>query len=429
MTKNDAYFISNFCYNLRTVNWIALSLLSKLFAFLVTAFALGTWPTAVGFIGTETNRNWGITEQVISDAVSPHILSGHFPELLEIPNGLVNEPLKINYTIDYELQSHAESLLEKYNPDHGVFVAINPDNGHVLAMAESHRDGRQENLFAVKNTFPGASIFKIVTAIAAINEGLATKASVFPFNGKGTSFYKKNVFNHQDGKWTRHYTLNESFAKSVNTVFGRLGAVHLDADMLIDYARKLGFNAQFAADFEFASGIVTANPKDQWQVAELASGYSDQNTLSPVHGAVLGALAINQGYLVAPVLVESLTDSSGIPIYFKEFPNKTAVIAPDTARQLGSMMQSTIRIGSAKRSFGKLPKAYYDDVVVGGKTGSLTGLEPKGKYDWFVGYADKDNRKIAYAMLCINKEKWYVKSARFVRDIIEFYYRPLDNNA
>ncbi|MCY4218794.1 MAG: penicillin-binding transpeptidase domain-containing protein [Gammaproteobacteria bacterium] len=405
-----------------------MSFLTKLFTFLITAFALGTWPTAIGFIGPETNRNWGITEQTISDAISPYLLSRNLPERIDIPNQIVDEPLTVNYTFDQNLQDHAEYLLEKYNPDYGVFVAINPDNGNVLAMAESRRDGLKEELFALKNTFPGASIYKIVTALAAVNEGVASENTIIPFNGKGTSFYKKNVFDHKDGKWTRKYTLNESFAKSVNSVFGRLGAVYLKADTMLEYADKLGFNQRFSSDFAFESGTVNTNPDDSWQIAELASGYTRENTLSPMHGAVLGALAINQGYLVNPVIVQSLTDSSGIPIYYHEKPNKSSVIHTKTAEQLKSMMQSTIQIGSAKRSFGKLSGDSFKGMTVGGKTGSLTGTDPKGRYDWFVGFAHKEDRKIAYAMLCINKEKWYIKSARFVREILKYYYRPPNQN-
>lgn len=403
--------------------------MSKLLSFFATAFALGIWPSAVGFIGSETNRNWGITEQIISNALSPHLLSQDLPEYLEIPNGIVQEPLKVNYTFDRNLQNHAQALLKKYNPDYGVFVALDPENGHVLAMAESRRDGLDDESLAIKNTFPSASIFKIVTAIAALNENLAAESTVIPFNGKGTSFYKKHVFNHKDGKWTRHYTLNESFAKSVNSVFGRLGTMYLDAETMLRYAYQLGFNGQFASDFKFASGEVNIDPEDRWQVAELASGYTRNSTLSPIHGAVLGALAVNQGHLLAPVIVQSMTDSSGIPIYYNEAPNKTAVMEAETAQQLKSMMESTIRIGSAKRSFGKLRGDDYKDLSVGGKTGSLTGFEPKGRYDWFVGFADKQNRKIAYAMLCINKEKWYVKSARFVRDMLHYYYQSTNDSA
>ena len=61
---------------------------------------------------------------------------------------------------------------------------------------------------------------------------------------------------------------------------------------------------------------------------------------------------------------------------------------------------------------------------MGGKTGSLTGTNPPGRYDWFVGFAERGNRKIAFATLCINKEKWYVRSTRLSRELLEFFFRP-----
>ena len=62
------------------------------------------------------------------------------------------------------------------------------------------------------------------------------------------------------------------------------------------------------------------------------------------------------------------------------------------------------------------------NVEVGGKTGTLSGTNPTGKYDWFVGYAQRNSRKLAYAVLCINEEKWYVKSAYVARKAIEHYF-------
>ena len=61
---------------------------------------------------------------------------------------------------------------------------------------------------------------------------------------------------------------------------------------------------------------------------------------------------------------------------------------------------------------------------MGGKTGSLTGLTPRGKNDWFVGYAAQDERRIAFAALTVNKERWRVKSAYLARKVIEVYFEP-----
>lgn len=60
---------------------------------------------------------------------------------------------------------------------------------------------------------------------------------------------------------------------------------------------------------------------------------------------------------------------------------------------------------------------------MGGKTGSLTGMSPKGKYDWFMGYASDGNHKIALCALTINEDTWRVKSSFLARTYIESYFR------
>ena len=155
----------------------------------------------------------------------------------------------------------------------------------------------------------------------------------------------------------------------------------------------------------------------------MASGYTTRNTLSPLHGAALAATAANGGNLVAPALVQAIIGPNGVPLYWREQPAKSRVMSERTARQLKKMMRATVVSGSAKRSFSGFNRGALKDVVIGGKTGSLTGFAPQGKYDWFVGFAEMGERKIAYAALCINKKRWYVKSTRLARELLEFYFR------
>ena len=76
----------------------------------------------------------------------------------------------------------------------------------------------------------------------------------------------------------------------------------------------------------------------------------------------------------------------------------------------------------------------FTDGKVTGKTGSLTGMSPKGRHDWFVGYGvAADGRRIAFASLIINKEKWYVRSSYVARKFLEHYFTntpsPVDIDA
>lgn len=382
----------------------------------------------MSLVSHEKTHYFQINEARISPVISEAVARHELPDTIHIPGVDIAGGLRVDYTINPALQDEAERLLRKHNPDYGVFVAIDPDTGRVLAMADSARDGLNHGNLSIANTYPAASVSKIITAVAVLNEGEADVATIIPYNGKATSLYKKHVFDHQSNKWTRKPTLRESFAKSVNTVFGRLGAVDLGGETLLDYFYRMGFNARFASDFNFNNGAIDLEAQDPWQVAESAAGYTTRNTLSPLHAAVLAATAINGGKLVAPVLVSRITGPNGIPLYEQALPATSAAMEPGTARKLDKLMQETVRKGSARKSFRKFHRGHLEQVKVGGKTGSLTGFQPRGRYDWFVGYGQLNDRKIAFAALCINKDKWYVKSARLAREMLEFYFDP-DNIA
>lgn len=390
------------------------------------ALAAATLPSDISAVSTERGVSWGIDRQSLAAALTPAIAANRYPARIALPTVELPGALTVQYTIDPALQDEAHRLLKKYKPDYGIFVALEPDSGRVLAMASSVRagvaPGDVDNMTMV-NSYPAASISKIITAVAAIDAGKTTPASIIPFNGKTTSLYKNHVFKHRDNRWTRKFSFEESFAKSVNSVFGRLGAVHVGGDAMLSVAERLGFNGAFASDFEFANGIVELDTADQWQVAEMASGYTRRNTLSPLHGAALAATAINGGQLIAPGVVHAVLGPNGVPLYWHERPARAEVMRAETAEELKRLMRATVIRGSARRSFAGFHRGEFKHALVGGKTGSLRGFEPKGEYDWFVGFGELGAHKIAFAALCINKKRWYVKSTRLARELLEFYFR------
>ncbi|MEE9446773.1 MAG: penicillin-binding transpeptidase domain-containing protein [Arenicellales bacterium] len=361
-----------------------------------------------------------IDKAFLRDALSGYIEAGEFPSQI----GLNNQNLYINYTLDNDLQKWAEARLDTYNPDYGVFVALDPDTGKILALANSRRDNQPSASLAFKATYPAASTFKIITAAAALEEGVANPNTIFSFNGKSTSLYKSQVFHPKENKWTRRMNFKTAFAKSVNPIFGRLGAIELGADKLLAYAQRFGFNAKFVSDFEFDNGTITLDTEDQWQAAETASGYTRRNTLSPIHGAAIAASIANGGKLISPSIIESVTDARNQVLYSSDQPQAIQVLSEQSAQSMQTLMNATMKVGTGRKTFRTFhTKQKYKDVITGGKSGHLSGKEPKGSYDWFIGYGERGTQKIAYAMLCINKEKWYVKSSKFARDAMEHFFK------
>ncbi len=365
-----------------------------------------------------------IDKAFIRTAITPYIERAEFPENIGVFVNEQAEQLQIEYTLDQTLQAWVQQRLQRYNPDYGAFVALDPDSGDVLAMVENHRNpGVEMPNTALQATYPAASVFKIVTAAALLEENLAQPDTTYSFSGKSTSLYKRQVERIKSSGGDRVVTLTKAFAKSINPVFGHIGAEEVGGDNLKRYAEKFGFNAAFVTDFEFDNGHIDLNIDDPWQIVESASGYTRRNTLSPMHGAVIAASVINGGDLIAPRVVQQVDNDSGQPIFIAGAPARLQSITSKTAADLQQLMEATIKVGTGRKSFRGFFDKDNESITVGGKTGSLNGLNPKGTYDWFVGYAHKGNKRIAFAMLCINQEKWYVKSSRFTREVLDQYFK------
>ena len=272
----------------------------------------------------------------------------------------------------------------------------------------------------MRANYPAASVFKIVTAAAVLDHGKATADTIVPYNGRRSTLYKSQVLRHRDGKWTRHPTLRTAFAESINPVFGRIGVFDLGAPLLNDYAKRFGFNTDLSYDLQIP--ISTSQPSDDaWEIAETASGYTERNTLSPLHGAMIASTVINDGRMRLPYVVAKMTGKNGVLLYAAE-PREEVVMQPSAAREMRLLMQETVKRGSARNAFRKFYRGPLTDIEVGGKTGSLTGWSPEGRHDWFVGYASLHDRKIAFAALTINKKYWTVKSSFVARKAIEAYF-------
>lgn len=374
----------------------------------------------MGTVEHSRNQIWGIDQAVVKDDVGQYVQKNEYPASLKL-SPLPDKTARVYYNIDPDLQAAVVGQLEKYRPDYGMVVAIDARSGKILAMADIRRDGEAHENLSLRATYPAASVFKTVTAAAAIDLGEVKASTVLPYNGKTTTLYKKNVLSHRNNKWTRHDTLEESFSKSVNTVFARLGIFTVGGDRLKEYSERFQFNHPLDIDVPLQVSTIEMDPGEDWSIAETASGYTRGTNISPVHGALMAATVVNDGIMPMPRLVDAITDEYGIILFESEPGEPRAVIKPETASEVRKLMRETVVSGSASKPFRGFSKR-FGHVEVGGKTGSLTGFHPEGKYDWFVGYATDGERKIAYAALCINKEYWYVKSSYLARQLVESYF-------
>jgi cell division protein FtsI/penicillin-binding protein 2 len=378
------------------------------------------WMTPVA---TALNLKPTIRKKDIAKALAEKGVSPGLPTDLVLDLKGRHYPVTVDYAIHSGLSEEMAKLFQKYRPDYGAFVAMDATTGRVLALLSYSADGTlsDQNL-ALRATFPSASVFKIVTAAAAIAERKMNAGSIVSFNGRAHTLYKRNIFSDTVNRWTTHMTLKEAFARSVNAVFGKLGVFIVGPTELKSYAEKFGFNRALSTDIPVQEGRAEIT-EDPWEIAEAASGFTKHNTMSPLQGALIASAIANDGRLMEPYVVSSLRNEEGETVYVGGPRLSDVVIDPQTAAEMKILMRETVSSGTGRGSFRGFKRSAYGDIDVGGKTGSLTGNDPAGRYDWFVGYGVAGEHRLALASLIISKEYWKVKSTVLARKAIEVFFR------
>lgn len=362
----------------------------------------------------------------IAKSIGDIVRHNKFPENVEMQWDGKQVKAQIHLGIDKEMQKEAEKLLKTYKPDYAAIVMMDAVTGRILAMTSFQKDDPNAENWTLKANFPAASVFKVVTATAAVDKAGVSPQHKINFNGGNYTLYRKNVMSDKVTKWTRAITLKEAFARSINTAFGRLSLETLHPVDINDYASRFMFNQEIPSDFPVDMGVAYVPPEKSFELTEVASGYNKTNRMSPVQGAMIAAAVANDGKMVIPYLVQNITDEQGQNLYQAEPLDNGHIMTAESALKVRELMGETVTAGTSRKSFRKLVRnKNFKTIEMGGKTGHLTGENPKGRVDWFVGYAMDETNKIAIAAVSVNKEKWTVKSAELGQNMFKKYYGPI----
>ena len=368
------------------------------------------------------NKQWLDKDEV--QAILEHHQWKDFSQKLQpVYDGLTK--YYVVHSLDLDLQNYISEKLYTRTSRYIGIVVSDANTGKIKAMVYLDKTDPNNNP-CISDTFPAASVFKIISAAAALEIKDFSADQKFPYNGRSHTLYKsqlKNKTNH----YTNWVTFQEAFAKSVNPVFGKIGTHYLKKDGLEDYAQAFGFNENI--DFEMPlvpSTAVVKNESYHW--AEVASGFNQQTVLTPVHGAIIAGTVINGGVLVEPTIVERMMNSEAQMVYQGHTTYVRQAIFPETAKSLQGMMNATIRYGTSSKSF----RGYRKDKIlskldIGGKTGSMDNQTHDVRFDWFVGYAaeKQGNEKIAVSVIVAHDKYIGTKSSRYARMIMKHYFQKL----
>ncbi len=325
-------------------------------------------------------------------------------------------------TTDAELQQKITWLLNRAKVPFGAAVVIDVKTGDVLALAdrldERHpvapklERGGPPHL-ALRAVAPAASVFKIVTAAALIEDAGVSPTRAYPYKKAVRRLHKAHLEKLDAG--AQKGTLTEAIAKSNNGLIARLADQKLDRETLDAAARRFGFNQ--VVPFPLVTDPSTARvPRNALERARMAAGFW-HTRLTPLHGALIAAAIARDGQMPVPRLVRRLEAPDGQIVEAPERPAFTTTMKPTTARKLRQMLAETSLTGTARRAMSKWPKG-APRTTMAGKTGSLAKRDPHTSYTWLVGYAPAEKPEIAFAVLAGNGELWWRRAPDIAVDLL-----------
>ncbi|MGA2508522.1 MAG: penicillin-binding transpeptidase domain-containing protein [Chitinispirillaceae bacterium] len=332
------------------------------------------------------------------------------------------------YSLDTALQDFVNRMLKQYRPKYGAAVILNPRSGRVLALVSYRRDSMPDigsRLFA-QSIFPAASIFKTVTAAAAIETARYSTRTEVPVTGRNHTLYRFQI-RKTISPWSE-LTFEDAYAFSINSAFARIGMYAVGRETLEEYSRKFGFNTAIPFDLAIDTSKVVVPDDTSYAMAELASGYNRKTTLSPLHGALIAGTIAAEGNMPFPRLIDSICRmSDGRCLYRLQPAVWRTPIGSTAACELQAMMNRVVEIGTCRKTFRQLRRcAWSADLDCGGKTGSLD-VEGMGKIDWFIGFASSrsdPDRCLAAAIVTVHGQLWTVHSSYIGAEIFDKFFRP-----
>lgn len=322
----------------------------------------------------------------------------------------------LHTTIDSYIQAIVEEELEagikRNRANHGSAIVIDPKTGAIKAMANyptfdpnSPAAVKSENRrnYAVSDMFEPGSTFKLVTAIAAVEQGVVDFDEVFetPENGR--------VQIH--GQWMRDHdplgnlTFKETIAKSSNIATSEI-AMRLDPKTYYQYARNLGFGTPTNIDLNNEIGGRLQKPFE-WSGVTLpwmSIGYEVQATSLQIAQAY--AAFANGGELMKPYIVSHITDEFGNVIENTQPSKVRQVASKSTIEKLQPIFEAVVT------DSGTAEWAAVEGLRIAGKTGTaqkyINGRYTSSYRASFVGYFPvEDPSYVVLVMLDEPKTSYY----------------------
>lgn len=399
-------------------------------------------PYIIGFCGSD-NQGLGGVENYYDDVLTgtpgrvltakngwgrnmPYDYATRFPS--EDGNSLV---LTINQTLQHYAEKHLELAVKAHNAtERGVCILMDPDTGAILAWAQSpgfdlndpytiadeaaaaaieampesteeeqkaKNDAMWEARYkqwrnkGVSDLYEPGSVFKIVTASAALDSGSATLNSGYYCPGYQVVSGVRISCAHTEGHGSQ--TFAQALMNSCNPAFIQMSA-NMGEDLFFDYFNAYGLTEPTGVDLpgEATSQYYTPEKMGPVELASCSFGQSNKITCIQMITAV--CTAVNGGHLVQPHVVSQILDPSGNIVENIDPPARRQVINEEVSKEINEIMEKFVSTGGG---VGARVIGYK----IGGKSGTAEKLDDSRAHTddkvyiaSFVGVAPSDDPKV-----------------------------------
>lgn len=352
-------------------------------------------------------------EEALGDVLAGTADQLFYRRVADILTGRQPQGATVELTLDPAVQQAAWDAL---GDQRGAVVALDPRTGEILAMVSKPSydpntlavhdrtaatgayqrlltdPGRPlDNRAIASRLYPPGSVFKLVTAAAALESGRFTEASVLPgpavLDLPQTTVGLPNSGGSPCGNGA--VSLTDALRISCNTAFGFLG-LELGADALREQASAFGFGQELRIPLRVTPSSVPAELNAP-QTAQSAVGQYDVR-VSPLQVAMISAAIANGGVLVQPTLVHAVR-AADLTLIEEATPVELGqAVSAQTAQALTAMMTTVVADGTGTA-------AQIDGVTVAGKTGTAQHAEGRPPHAWFTAFAPAQDPKVAVAVV------------------------------
>lgn len=378
---------------------------------------------------------------------------------VEVKNGNEerDEPEKgsnLYTSIDINIQSYAQQLaqktLEQKQAKSVSIIVMNPENGEILAMTNepeydlnnpyelncdllisSTGTSKMDLLnnmwrnFCINDTYEPGSIFKMVTATAALETGSVTLNDHFTCGGSAIVADRKIRCHKTTGHGTQTFT--QTVMNSCNPAFIEWGR-RVGTERFFEYMGKLGLLEKTGIDIAGEASTIIHKQENVGEVELATMSFGQSFQITPLQMLRAASAIINGGNLVTPhFAVKSVSEADGTAVEFN-YEIQSNAIEEKTSLMMKDILRQVVEEGGGK-------KAYLEGFSIGGKTATSQKLpQGSGKYiSSFIGFSPVDNAKVIAMCLIDEPQGIYYGgtiAAPVIRELFEniLPYLEIQNN-